>query len=283
VIFNDDLLISTVTAENFTVFGNKTGVHASSPSYNSGSRSVTFNQAGMFSTSETVTCTVETGVQDKAGNPMAYAFTLNFTTTSEVPPSTTVTFKVYLQGYYQVGSDTQLPATLEVELRSGGSAGTAKTIIATQEVSLDQTGTGTAEINAPFGDYYFVVKHKLPGLAAGSNHLSVITNSTKSFGAGPLTLNLTDGTDLAYTPSGSPTAEWTETNGKFSLRGGNANGDLNIRIVDFGIWLAANGKDLGQSGFDPQADFDNDGRIRITDFGIWLSNNGKDSYVPTVP
>ncbi len=278
--FNKGLTESTVTFEYFEVTGSKSGSHETTNlSYNDSTQTVTFNQAGEFATSETVTCTVDTGVQDKAGNPMAYPYTWSFTTTSEVPPATNVTVKVYLQGYYNAISGTQeSPATVEVQLRQGSDPGTAHTIAGSQEIILDATGTGTADINVPAGSFYVEVQHA--GISFESNHLSVITNSTKNFGSGPVIVDLADGTDPAYTPTASPSAEWTETDGKLSMRGGNANGDPYIRIDDFGIWLAANGLNAGESGFDPRADFNGDGLIRIDDFGIWLSNNGVNSYAP---
>jgi Bacterial Ig-like domain/Fibronectin type III domain len=278
VAFNKGLTSSTATYEYFEVTGSKTGVHVTSPSYNDPAQTVTFNQAGIFATSETVTCTVDTGVKDQAGNPLLSPYTWTFTTTTEVPPATHVTVKAYLQGYYSVSSGTQIPATIEVQLRSGSDPSTAVTIVGSQEITLDTTGTGTSDISVTSGSFYVEVQQA--GVSFESNHLSVITSSTKNFGAGPVTVDLADGTDPAYTPTASPSAEWTETNGKLSLRGGNANGDKFIRIDDFGIWLAANGKNFGEVGFDPKADFNGDGLIRIDDFGIWLSNNGLNSYTP---
>gem|GEM_PF-5237220 len=81
--FDDELLGATVIASNFKVWGSSSGNHACVPSYNSSLQRVTFNQNGNFDYDETVICTVETGVQDKAHNPLASRYTWVFETLAE--------------------------------------------------------------------------------------------------------------------------------------------------------------------------------------------------------
>ncbi|MFH1709961.1 MAG: hypothetical protein ABH860_02675 [bacterium] len=197
----------------------------------------------------------------------------------------TLSLKVYLQGFYSTSTGQQVTTEVVAEIRSGTSAATAVTRIASVEIALDEYGTGEGELPSVSGDYYVVIKHKLSTYEAGTNHLAIITSTEATFAGGVTTIvnvsaSLEANYFVAYTPTNDPAAMYTESDGKQSLRAGDINGDKYIRITDFGLWLAANGKDLGQSGYDVRADLDSNGYVRITDFGIWLSNNGKDSYVP---
>lgn len=53
---------------------------------------------------------------------------------------------------------------------------------------------------------------------------------------------------------------------------GDADGNNRINILDFSILATAYGKQSGQPGFDPRADFNNNGRIEILDFSLLATN-----------
>lgn len=59
-----------------------------------------------------------------------------------------------------------------------------------------------------------------------------------------------------------------------SLLGGDADGDNEVNLFDFGKLVAAFGKLSGEPGFDPTTDFDGDGEISLFDFGILVRNFG---------
>lgn len=59
-----------------------------------------------------------------------------------------------------------------------------------------------------------------------------------------------------------------------SLLGGDADGDNEVSLFDFGRLVAAFGKLYGEPGYDPATDFDGDGEISLFDFGILVRNFG---------
>ncbi|MDW8105764.1 MAG: hypothetical protein RMK92_12185 [Armatimonadota bacterium] len=59
-----------------------------------------------------------------------------------------------------------------------------------------------------------------------------------------------------------------------SLRGGDADGDNEVSLLDFGKLLAVFGKVAGEPGFEPTTDFDGDGEVNLLDFGILLRHFG---------
>lgn len=70
--FNEHISTRTaVMPSNFRVFGTKSGVHLTHPTYVTAESTVTFNQEGLFMADETVLCTVEGEVQDRFGNKLA--------------------------------------------------------------------------------------------------------------------------------------------------------------------------------------------------------------------
>ena len=226
-------------------------------------------------------------MQDKAGNPLASRYVWTFTTTTETPPFTTLTIKAYLQGFYNVGV-SQRPTTVEVELRNGSDPGSATTVAASGEVSLDASVTGTVEISA-LGDYYLVIKHKVAG-NLGPNHLAIITNNKVTFGAGIASVNVSDPSAgnfyAAYMVAPFPAAMFTETDSTLSMRAGDIDGDGQVTSSgDLPVWRTAwqLGKIQGDAGFDATTDLDGDGSITASgDLPYWRANwqAGAKSFVP---
>ncbi|GIV20996.1 MAG: hypothetical protein KatS3mg023_2747 [Armatimonadota bacterium] len=60
-----------------------------------------------------------------------------------------------------------------------------------------------------------------------------------------------------------------------NLVNGDADGDNEVSLFDFGKLVSAFGKLEGEEGFEPAADFDGDGEISLFDFGILVSNFGE--------
>ena len=59
-----------------------------------------------------------------------------------------------------------------------------------------------------------------------------------------------------------------------TLPGGDANGDNQVDLTDFGILVNAFGSSSGGSGYDTRADFSCDGSVDLTDFGILVNSFG---------
>ena len=60
-----------------------------------------------------------------------------------------------------------------------------------------------------------------------------------------------------------------------SMLTGDFDGDGQIGITDFLLFVEAFGTQSGQANFDPKFDLDNDGTVGITDFLIFVDNFGK--------
>jgi hypothetical protein len=60
-----------------------------------------------------------------------------------------------------------------------------------------------------------------------------------------------------------------------SLPVGDADGDNEVSLFDFGKLVAAFGSLYGEPGYDPAVDFDGDGEISLYDFGILVRNFGQ--------
>jgi hypothetical protein len=67
------------------------------------------------------------------------------------------------------------------------------------------------------------------------------------------------------------------------MRGGDANNDNVVSILDFNITKNAFGKACGIPGYDPRADFNNDCAVSILDFNILKGNFGQVGAPPIRP
>jgi hypothetical protein len=170
---------------------------------------------------------------------------------------------VLLQGFYTMGNRD----SVIIELRDS-------------RISIDYSfkvlpdEEGRVQLPVPEGSYFVLVSHR--------NHLPVMTNARYSFAPGVVTIDFTS-PGVAYKPEpGSPDPVYTENDGRSSLRGGDANGDGVINILDFALFARANGSTASppSSNWDRRADFDGNNVINIFDFQIFGLNNGMVTYVP---
>jgi subtilisin family serine protease len=76
--FSEGMLESAIVPAMFSVVGSSSGSHDVSPTYDSATRTVTFNQELVFTSEEIVTCTVKMWVFDLAGNTMDEDYTWSF-------------------------------------------------------------------------------------------------------------------------------------------------------------------------------------------------------------
>jgi hypothetical protein len=174
---------------------------------------------------------------------------------------------VLLQGYYEPPADTTRVDTITVQLRNKS---TPSVGVDTARVLTNKFGKVTFSFPkalASADSFYVVVKHR--------NHLGVITSIPYRFAPNETTfVNLTDSLSKVQ---GSE-AMWAESNGRFSLRGGNADGNGAVNAIDRNAyWRVQN----GTSGTNLPADFNGDGAVNAVDRNaIWRPNNGRASYVP---
>ncbi|UCE17403.1 MAG: choice-of-anchor D domain-containing protein [Gemmatimonadota bacterium] len=174
-----------------------------------------------------------------------------------------MTCSVLLQGYYTMGNRD----SVVIELRDSRIS-----IAHSFKVFPDQEGL--VQLPVPEGSYYVLVDHR--------NHLPVMTNARYSFAPGMVTIDFTS-PGVAYKPEpGSPDPVYTENDGRRSLRGGDANGDGVVNILDFALFARANGSTESppSSNWDRRADFDGTRVINIFDFQVFGLNNGMVTYVP---
>jgi hypothetical protein len=188
-------------------------------------------------------------------------------TIAELQGSPYLSLKVYLQGYYDPPADTSRIDTISVELRDKSAPAVR---VDTARVVTDKFGKATSSFPkalASADSFYMVVKHR--------NHLGVI--STIPFRFAPNETTFVDLTDSISKVQGTE-AMWAESNGKFSLRGGDADGNGVVNAIDRNAyWRVQN----GTSGTNLPADFNGDGAVNAIDRNaIWRVNNGRASYVP---
>jgi hypothetical protein len=208
-------------------------------------------------------------------------YTDKVTGKTSAQPYSTVSLRVLLQGYYTGAA--QRPATVEVELRNP-----REVVKATlSNVTLDASGNATLNFEGVAdGGYYVAVKQIISGAVVGPNHLAVVTQNQIQLKVGQMVnANLSDSTSpdylVAYKGDLDTNFDAMLTSGSFRLmRGGDANGDGVVNVVDFGLWASANGSKLGENKWKAGADFDGNDLINMLDFGIWAQNNGKKGYVP---
>ena len=170
---------------------------------------------------------------------------------------------VLLQGYYTMGNRD----SIVIELRDSRiSIAHSFTVMPDEE--------GLVQLPVPEGSYYVVVSHR--------NHLPVMTNARYTFAPGVVTIDFTK-PGVAYSPEpGSPEPVFTENDGSRSLRGGDANGDGVINVLDFALFARANGSTESppSSNWDRRADFDGNKVVNIFDFQVFGLNNGMVTYIP---
>ncbi|MBC8401865.1 MAG: VCBS repeat-containing protein, partial [Candidatus Marinimicrobia bacterium] len=79
VTFSQDMDSSTINANTFVIHASQTGFHSGTFSYNSGTKTVTFNPDDDFEMGETVSVILTTGIQNITGNPIPTAYNWSFT------------------------------------------------------------------------------------------------------------------------------------------------------------------------------------------------------------
>ncbi|MFA4905878.1 MAG: hypothetical protein WC645_05185 [Candidatus Margulisiibacteriota bacterium] len=195
--------------------------------------------------------------------------------------------KAYLQGYYSPSTGTSRGAMVQVEAYEGGSPASPGTLKGMTIIRLDENGVGHNGLSADgtpggilitAGSYYLVIRHKLPDLAAGPNHMPVVTTATVPIPTAVITVPFDITTDMAsvYRVSASdPRYEYPmfpETDGKFSLKGGFCDGfDAATGQGDIGLadqQIQANPiswQHTVADGADARADLDGDGEVALPD------------------
>jgi len=200
--------------------------------------------------------------------------------------------KAFLQGYYSPSATapTSRPAVIAVEAyNNGASPGHPGSLVAQTLIALDSTGTGhnglssdgtaTGTLITP-GDYILIIRHKLPGYAAGPNHMPVITSVTVTIPTAVITVPFditTNPIDTLIWRASSTDNRYKypmfpETDGAYSLKAGfsqgydAATGQGSIGLSDQQIM--ANPTTWTKTiaiGADARADLDGDGTVGLAD------------------
>lgn len=199
--------------------------------------------------------------------------------TVTVDCSSIINLKLYIEGYYDVGTS----AMRSVKLNQGVSASSTDVetitlelhhavnfgILETTTANLQTDGTAVCNFtNTPQGSYYIVVK--------GSNLIESWSNLPQSIGSTPLSYDFTTADTQAY---GSNMLE-VEL-GVWAFYSGDLNQDGNIDNSDYSYWeIDANAFSFGNF----ITDLNGDGNVDNTDFSVWETNNNNFIYsiIPTL-
>ena len=188
---------------------------------------------------------------------------------------TEVKTKVLLYAMYDQPTGKQNAAKVYLEARSAYS-----TVVATSAaMTLDQTGSGTAEFtNLPDGSYYIVAK-QFTGSTMGSNHLSIMTAAPVSLTANQAAnLDFSNVNTALYQAAGA-TAPAVVIAGKQFMIPGDVNGDGYVNSIDYFAWLAASGSTAGDASYTQETDMDQNNYINSVDYSYWLMGSGFNSSV----
>jgi hypothetical protein len=210
------------------------------------------------------------------------------------PAGVNATAKVYLQGPYNTGTDAMnnslrasvlaghfgsvpIPGlavdSINIEIRDSLAASKATRRVFTPAWLLtdgtirdfaDTTKTYVGFGGSPAGNYYIVISHR--------NHLAVMSSSSVSLNTGtsPVVYDFSTGQTQAF-----GTAPMILTGVRYSMIGGNANGDALINALD----RVATRNNLGVSGY-IGADVNLDGLVNALDRVLARNNLGSGSQVP---
>ena len=162
-----------------------------------------------------------------------------------------INISLFLQGYYDPANNTQKPATINLQFRvtKFGPA------VADKDVTLNASGSSGEVMLAGVtpGIYYLAIYHKLPGQAAGVNHIPILLDQVLPFNPSiPVRIDMTTSPNTyfyhpyvsatALAPSGQSFDPFYTVNTGYGqkklMRGGNLDFDAYqaVNILDYMIW-----------------------------------------------
>ncbi len=190
----------------------------------------------------------------------------------------------YLEGYYNYAAGTQQPITINVQFRTVQNINSGISF----NIPLDTYGNALLKrTDIPTGDYYVCVRHYLPGLALGVNHLTYVSSINISLTKDVITtINVSDSAAPAFLPVYisylTKINPMTELHGKFQIKGGDSNADDKVNVVDIVAWenqsKDSQADQRGELRWSEKANYNGDALISGADFSIWNKNKGQ--YVP---
>jgi hypothetical protein len=173
----------------------------------------------------------------------------------------TLNLKVFLEGFYNGATQTQVPDTVQILLAQGTAPFTFK------DTSLALVGSDGMALSVSFakaisGNYYIVIRHR--------NHLETWSNVAMYFSTGnPVNYNFTSSSTQAYCGNMKPVGSvWV-------LWGGDANQDGFVSPLDYDVYRPM----FGYSGY-MNCDFNGDGFVDGYDLLILNANFGKSKCGP---
>ena len=197
VTFNEAMDVPSVqTTGNYTVTGATSGAHSvSNAVYNAGT--VTLTISGTFTDSETVNCSVGTGVKDAVGNNLASAYNWSFQIVNPGAPSITVA-PLTIQFSANQGSNPSPNASVVTISNTAGAALTSWTA-GTINYSGGQTGWLTPSkssggpINVGASDTFNVTVGNVTSFAVGTYTATVPLTFSQGVAAQNVVVTLTIG------------------------------------------------------------------------------------------
>jgi hypothetical protein len=189
--------------------------------------------------------------------------------------SNTVALKLYIQGYYDIGTQSMVPvksnqgigssttdvADITVELHSA----TTHELVASAATVLNTGGNATCNFpTAPAGSYYVVVKHR--------NAIETWSATALTVGAATLTYDFTTAASNAY---GSNLVQVSPN--VWALFSGDTNQDGFVEFTDY-TQLEVDANAFASGNY--ATDLNGDGFVEFTDYTIWEANSN--NFVSTV-
>jgi hypothetical protein len=215
------------------------------------------------------------------------------TENAELALMSKISLQVLLHGYYDAGSNTQEPATVNLQFRSVQGVDSGPSVNVSLATSGETGNSGSLDISGVSGNYYLVVKHKLEGLPLGVNHVAYISSENITFIQDQVvTVNLIDsGNQYYHAPYIKPGTSYgfnsllqLQPSGKWVIKGGDSSGDRIINITDIIKWNNSatnpNSDNRGDGSWTEEANFDGNGFMNTDDFSIWNTNRSQPIPLP---
>jgi hypothetical protein len=258
--FSEAMNASTITTSSFTLGG-----VSGSVSYNSGTNTATFTPSANLAYSTTYTATLSTAITDAVGNPLASAYSWNFTTAS-APAGVTVS----IDAPAQAAPNSDFTANVNISQVVNFDACNYDVSFDASVLRLENVTSGLIGSTTIPVDVYnqispgtYRVIQNVPGLTgvSGSGYLAVLHfHVIGSGGSSPISLS--NGM-LANNLAQEIAATWVGDSVNItSVLPGDANGDGNVNALDI---TKVERIIAGLDAETPGADANGDGNVNALD------------------